>query len=89
LYKDIRDKEVEIEGYKSQDGHMKMEISRPVEVGLKIHTVYDAEGRAKFEALLEKHKETTKGVEAGELQSVSQISNSETAQSTPSKENLV
>jgi len=83
LYKDIRDKEVEIEGYKSQDGHMKMEISRPVEVGLKIHTVYDAEGRAKFEALLEKHKETQ-----GDNPQNSQISNPDTDQSTSSQEKI-
>jgi len=55
LYKDIRDPEVEIEG-RTQEGHLKTE-SRHIEVGLKIHTVYDAEGRAKFDALLEKHKE--------------------------------
>jgi len=51
LYKDIRDPEVEIEGVTSH-GTLNQGIQRPLEVGIKIHTVYDEEGRAKFEKLL-------------------------------------
>jgi len=54
LYKDVRDKEVEIEGHRPPEGTN--QFNRPLEVGLKIHTVYDAEGRAKFDALLNKDK---------------------------------
>jgi len=49
---------------------------------LKIHTVYDAEGRAKFEALLEKQKEGQQ-----ESPDNSQRTNPETPQSTIPPEN--
>eukprot|EP01124_Arcella_intermedia_P000601 TRINITY_DN10318_c0_g1_i1.p1 TRINITY_DN10318_c0_g1~~TRINITY_DN10318_c0_g1_i1.p1 ORF type:complete len:989 (-),score=261.99 TRINITY_DN10318_c0_g1_i1:1624-4158(-) len=52
LYKDSRDPEVEIEGYKTpREGGLKMEVSRPKEVGITIHTVFDETGREKFQKL--------------------------------------
>jgi len=64
LYKDIRDQEVEIEGYRSpREGGLKMEVTRPKEVSLKIHTRYDEEGRAKFDVLLKDKEKTNAGDE--------------------------
>jgi len=71
LYKDVRDPEVEIEGYRSpREGGLKMEVTHPREVGLKIHTMYDEEGRAKFQALLgDTICNTTEEVKSEEIKS--------------------
>jgi len=70
LYKDVRDPEVEIEGYRSpREGGLKMEVKHPKEVGLKIHTMYDEEGRAKFQVLLGEKCGATEEVKSEENKS--------------------